>query len=1315
MRKKLLWGLLIAGGLAVLAGCHANAATFVVNTTADAVDINPGDGQCLNGGGTCSLRAAIMEANASPGVDKIVLAANTTYGLTRSGTGEDAASTGDLDITEGVDIIGGVGTRIDANDRDRVFDIHIGASDAVDLQQLSLIDATAPDGGAVRLGDSGQVRFFEVEIRTNVATAGAPVESSGATVLMFQTTIAGNTGTTAGGINVTDGFVILTNVTVSGNVASAGAGGINVSGGIVGALVSTVTDNSGTTAGGAASSGGTLAFQGAIIAEQASGADCTGAIATGGYNIESGTSCGFTSTGDMQNTDPLLLALADNGGTVRTHSISADSPAVDAYPVGPCTAGVDGRLVPRPKGSACDIGAYEIEVLVVDSSNDTVDLTPGDGVCADVTGACTLRAAIIESNARAGAQRILFDPSISTVTLTRAGNNEEAAMTGDLDINTSLGIDGGEQGVTIDGGQLDRVIHVRQPAEVSLTRVRLTGGSATSPGGGLRLEGASGVGSKATLNSVSIDHNDATTSDGVFVHSLSTLTAVNTTIGYNFGHGLNNAGTTTLLYSTMAQNQNFNLVSSGSTTVTASVVLGHIGQACSAPVTSGGYNLSSDSTCSLGSTGDVENVHPQMGTMNAPEGSQLRTFLPVAGSPVLDAIPPGTVGCGTTVAVDAHGEARPFGGACDRGADEHDGSVGLTFVVNHEGDVNDDAPGDGVCQDAGGAPGACSLRAAIDESNAHYNYDTILFDESVDRITITKPGTLEDDNVTGDFDVEDAMLIDGGADGVTVDADQLDRVFHAESATTSVFRRLAMTGGFFFLDGDGGGGIKVGAGPNIGSHVTLDSVTVYSNNATDGAGVYTRPLSKTYIINSTIIDNKEGMRTNGDVEIKFTSVVDNWTVGIWKNPLGTMNVESTVVADNALDCEMVGTLISDGNNLAGDASCTDFDHATDQVDVDPLLGGMVAPVGSELYAVVPLDDSPIVDAIAPGTAGCGTTVTDDQHGRSRPLDGACEIGAVELDTSIGETFVVNHGGDDVDADPGDGVCQDLNGAMGDCSLRAALDESNHHFGIDTISFDATVDTTTLAIAGTDEDANQTGDLDVLDSVTIDGGPNGATLDGDAIDRVLDIRPFYEVTLTRVRITGGNEGDAGGGIRIEGELGGAATLRADSITVDGNTSPSGAGISLHSKGILEITNSTVTGNTGHGIRAAGTATIAYTTIASNAGRAIVQSTGPVTVWASILAGNNGNECAGALTSAGYNIVDDTSCAFTSTGDQQSTDPLLGALADNGGPTLTRKPGAGSPAINAVPNAAVGCGTTVTVDQRGVARPSGGSCDVGAVET
>src|SRR5678816_4255422 len=83
---------------AMVAVASAQADTYNVNATTDAVDATPGNGVCATAAGTCSLRAAVQEANAHAGPDVISLPAGV-YRLSLFGPGEDLAATGDLDVT----------------------------------------------------------------------------------------------------------------------------------------------------------------------------------------------------------------------------------------------------------------------------------------------------------------------------------------------------------------------------------------------------------------------------------------------------------------------------------------------------------------------------------------------------------------------------------------------------------------------------------------------------------------------------------------------------------------------------------------------------------------------------------------------------------------------------------------------------------------------------------------------------------------------------------------------------------------------------------------------------------------------------------------------------------------------------------------------------------------------------------------------------------------------------------------------------------------------------------------------------------------
>ena len=103
---------------------------------------------------------------------------------------------------------------------------------------------------------------------------------------------------------------------------------------------------------------------------------------------------------------------------------------------------------------------------------------------------------------------------------------------------------------------------------------------------------------------------------------------------------------------------------------------------------------------------------------------------------------------------------------------------------------------------------------------------------------------------------------------------------------------------------------------------------------------------------------------------------------------------------------------------------------------------------------------------------------------------------------------------------------------------------------------------------------------------------------------------------------------------------------------------------------------------------------------------------MSISASILVGGPGTTaCTSANQPPGtYNLAPDGSCGATVAGAD-----LLGPLADNGGPTLTHLPAIGSGAVDAIPLGTPGlCDGTLAEDQRGVARPQGGGCDIGAVE-
>lgn len=175
-----------------------------------------------------------------------------------------------------------------------------------------------------------------------------------------------------GGILNSEGVFNVTNNTFAGNTANLGAG-IHNDGRTSGAATlnlasSTLSGNSAVTYGGGVYNTGELNFTNTILANSVSGDDCynsngyTGTVNTNSNNlIETNGSTGHACGSPAVTGDPMLGALAENGGFTMTMALLPGSPAIDAGSALSCPA-TDQRGVSRPQGNACDIGAYEAEV-----------------------------------------------------------------------------------------------------------------------------------------------------------------------------------------------------------------------------------------------------------------------------------------------------------------------------------------------------------------------------------------------------------------------------------------------------------------------------------------------------------------------------------------------------------------------------------------------------------------------------------------------------------------------------------------------------------------------------------------------------------------------------------------------------------------------------------------------------------------------------------------------------------------------------------------------------------------------------------------
>lgn len=674
------------------------------------------------------------------------------------------------------------------------------------------------------------------------------------------------------------------------------------------------------------------------------------------------------------------------------------------------------------------------------------------------------------------------------------------------------------------------------------------------------------------------------------------------------------------------------------------------------------------------------------------------------------------------------------------------------------------ADDDGSEGSLGNVMGAANLRAGA---------DTISFDPEFfatpRRITLNSALPA----INGDL-----TIIGPGAGLLTIDGAGVDRVFDVSTGVTAALSGMTITGG---NAGDGaGGGIRNagsltvsgchvtgntaafggGIGNELGASLIVERSTISYNTATgvsSGGGIAS--LNAVIITNSTISgnratggvgDNGGGLRL-GSATIENSTITDNAAAGpdsaggLYIN-VGTVTLRNTIIAANANDTTVPdvagsGSLSSGGYNLVGNpggfpVNSTNDLKGTAAAPLDPQLsplaenGGGV-PTHALSVASPALDHGNRFGAIA------------DQRGAARPFDvtsiagpgDQSDVGAVEMQAVI----VTNA------ADSGAG------------SLRQVVADAP--VGGDVL-FDA-------AFFGVPRTIALNTEIGIARNLAIHGpGADLLTLSGQHRNRIFRVAAGgLHVAMSGLTIAGGLAAD-GGGILSDGHLtltactiadnramgtaGGGVLVRGATGTFTGctfsdNTSGFRGGALELADASGALTNCTISGNraTGFGggggisfISSAGAQAlaIASSTIVDNAGAnaggirvAASSSTATLTLRSSIIAGTAGPNLGASpgaggtttITSLGYNLSSDDGGGFLGDDtDQTGSDPALGPLQYNGGPTQTHMPRPGSPVIDQ------GNAAGIATDQRGRARPfdvagtpavpGGDNADIGAVE-
>jgi hypothetical protein len=356
-RLRLLCGLaLLLGLLAVTGGlarpAHAQSNLSVSDCSSDA-----------------QLQADVTQANSDNAGDIITFACSGDIKLSST-----------LTINGSMTLSGsGQQVTLDGGDSVRVLFVQ----NSLTLNALTIAHGSIPNGNG-----GGLYNYSTVPVTISNSTFAynsAPGGSGGGlyneyyrTVSISNSTFAYNSAANNGGGIYNYYRMTITNSTIANNSASNGSGGGLYNNGGLDIRNGTIANNSASNGhGGGLYNQNQGSISGSMVAAN-TGGDCansSGNIGDWGYNLSSDSSCGFTGTGSVQNTDPKLGPLASNGGPTQTMALLSSSPAINQIPSSACLdvgsqpLTADQRGITRPQGAACDMGAFEFRVPVLTLPN----------------------------------------------------------------------------------------------------------------------------------------------------------------------------------------------------------------------------------------------------------------------------------------------------------------------------------------------------------------------------------------------------------------------------------------------------------------------------------------------------------------------------------------------------------------------------------------------------------------------------------------------------------------------------------------------------------------------------------------------------------------------------------------------------------------------------------------------------------------------------------------------------------------------------------------------------------------------------------
>lgn len=792
---------------------------------------------------------------------------------------------------------------------------------------------------------------------------------------------------------------------------------------------------------------------------------------------------------------------------------------------------------------------------------------------------------------------------------------------------------------------------------------------------------------------------NSTAGNGAGLYNAGTLTLTNSTLSGNnalnsLGGGIYNAGNISITNGTIVSNVArsgtnnggglFNAGSAASVTVLNTILANNSGASgnedCSGGLTSQGYNISNKNSCPFTTTGDVKNVTVALGVLQNNGGSTL-THKPTPGSAPVDA-------GACVLPTDQRGQTRPASSTlfCDSGAVELE-NVTADLSISKTGTPLNALPSRTVTytilfsNTGSGKSGNVVITDVVPAELTSINTQASI----AAGYLITQVASGPANYVWNTSDLRPGI---GGQ--ITITA----IVSPALAANVTITNVVSITGTGEITPQNNAAAspITVMLAPNIKLIKTAtptfalpgQTVTFSMQLLNDGFA------TASGIVLTDAISNKLTALT-AQASVPITSI--SGAPFVWQISNLPVNASAFVTVTGVVS-----------PNLLGDVHFVNTATVFSAADIFPADDISVAYVGaSSCFARVfdGVSDGPIM-----------LTVQDAMNaalsGQLVKVAGYCTGSA-----NFGAGFTVRGG------------YTLTNWATPDATTNPAT--------LDAIKLGRVVNTNSgyqitledmIFTSGSVSGADGAGILNTASTVTLtrvtvrNNMAQNFFSDGAGIANSGSMR--IDSSIVASNVLSNSSSGRGGGIANFGTL----EIVNSAIITNSNSNSSNLGGGIWNTAGLFITNTTISGNAANGFAhhgggiasISGTVSLLNDTISNNSvsgfnsdAGGVYQSGGVFSLHNTIIANSGGGNCGGSLSSVGYNLSSDATCALAATGDLTNTLAVLGPLANNGGNTPSHLPLAGSPAKNNGDNA--GCPST---DQRGQPRPYGGQCDIGSLE-